>query len=331
MKKSFVGALALLSSVVLVACSNGTGTSSPDTVLTSDAGTITKDQLYTALKSQAGSATLQRLVMVQVLEKDAGDQKDTLKKEADTEVATQMTQYGGEEGLTSILKQSGFASIDMYKETVYLNKLINAAVKKATTFTDAEVQAHYDAWQPKITVQHILIASKATDDPAVIAAAKQKAVDLIGQLNGGADFATLAKENSDDTGSKENGGTIGPFSHDEMVTPFSDAAYALANVGDYTKEPVQTDYGFHIIKLTDKPAKEALDKVRATMEEEMLNEKLKDSAYIHSIVGKLIQEANIKINDEDLKDALAEFLPADAGAASSSEAASSSSEASSSN
>ena len=72
---------------------------------------------------------------------------------------------------------------------------------------------------------------------------------MITQLKGGADFGKLAKSLSID-GSKENGGDLGWFSPNAMVKPFSDALMQLKK-GQYTQTPVQTQFGFHVIKLDD--------------------------------------------------------------------------------
>lgn len=294
--------LAIASTLALAACSNG----NDSTVATSKAGNVTQEEFYNALKATSGEQTLQRLVLQKVLENNADDAK-ALQDQAKQEVAQQMTQYGGEDQLKAVLAQNGFASVDAYQDTVYLNKLITEAVKKATTFSDDEVQAYYDNWEPKITVQHILIGVKqnATDDEK--AAAKQKAEDLIKQLQDGADFDQLAKDNSTDTSTASQGGKIGPFKRSDMVKEFADAAYNLKNVGDITTEPVLTQYGYHIIKLTDKPEKGSLEDVRSTLEEEMLNEKLKDTAYIHQVVSGLVKDADVKISDDSLKNAITDF------------------------
>lgn len=77
-----------------------------------------------------------------------------------------------------------------------------------------------------------------------------KAKELVTKLNEGADFATLAKENS--TGpSADRGGDLGYFAKNEMVPEFADAAFAL-DAGSYTKEPVKTQFGWHIIKVEEK-------------------------------------------------------------------------------
>ena len=141
MKKTMMGMLAVASTLALAACSNN-----QSAVATSKAGNVTQEEFYKALKATSGEQTLQRLVLQKVLENDAKDKK-ALEEEAKTEVANQVKQYGGEDALKAVLARSGFTSVDAYRDTVYLNKLITAAVKKATTFSDEEVQKYYDSLQ----------------------------------------------------------------------------------------------------------------------------------------------------------------------------------------
>ena len=301
MKKKFVGALALASTFALAACSNG----SSENVATTKYGNVTKDEFVTAMKDTVGEQTLQRLVLTKVLEGSIEDAK-SLKTAADEEVAKLVAQYGGEPGLLAALQQSGITSVDAYRQTLYLNKLMTEAVKKAANFSEEDIKAYYDAWEPQITVQHILIAAKSDASDEEKATAKAKAEELIKQLKDGADFDTLAKENSTDKSSAENGGKVGPFKRTDMVKEFADAAYGL-KVGSITEEPVLTQYGYHVIKLVDKPEKGSLNDVRSTLEDELIAEKLKDTATIHSVVSSLVKEADVKITDDTLKNALKDF------------------------
>ena len=130
--------------------------------------------------------------------------------------------------------------------------------------TDADVQAAYDkefadyAGEEERHARHILVETK------------EEAEAIIKDLENGADFAELAKEKS--TGpSGPNGGDLGYFAKGRMVKEFSDAAFAL-EVGQFTKEPVQTQFGWHVIKLEDvrkQPAPE-LDEVRERIRQELL-------------------------------------------------------------
>ena len=294
MKKKFTGMLVLASTLALAACSNNTNS---ETIATTKYGNVTREEFVNAMKETVGEQTLQRLVLTKVLEGSVEDSKK-LKEDAEQEVAKLVAQYGGENGMLAALKQSGIASVDAYRQTIYLNKLMTAAVKKAAAFTDEDIKKYYDEWEPQIKVQHILIAAKAT------------ASELIQKLKDGADFSELAKENSADTGTASKGGEIGPFKRSDMVKEFSEASYNLKNVGDITETPVETQFGYHIIKMLDKGEKKPFDEVKSQMEEEMLQAKLKDSAYLHQTMVDLLKGADVKISDESLQNALKNFLDA---------------------
>lgn len=111
--------------------------------------------------------------------------------------------------------------------------------------TEEELKAEYDARiaeapKQEYNARHILV-----DDEA-------KAKELITQLDGGAKFEQLAKDNSKD-GSSTEGGDLGWFNPNQMVKPFSDAVQQL-EVGKYTATPVQSEFGWHVIKLEEKRA-----------------------------------------------------------------------------
>ncbi len=92
---------------------------------------------------------------------------------------------------------------------------------------------------------------------------------IIGELDAGGSFEELAAKNSTD-GTAQNGGDLGYFSRGQMVDAFEEAAFAL-EPGAYTKEPVQTQFGFHIVKLEDKrmsappPLEEVEEQVRTVL------------------------------------------------------------------
>lgn len=100
-----------------------------------------------------------------------------------------------------------------------------------------------------IKASHILIAPTEKTDAAK-AIAKAKAEDLLNQLKAGADFATLARANSTDPGSGQNGGDLGWFKEKQMVKPFNDAVFGKGTPG-LIANAVESDFGFHIIKVTE--------------------------------------------------------------------------------
>lgn len=135
-----------------------------------------------------------------------------------------------------------------------------ASVAAQSAVTDDDVKAYYEqnkklyATEEQRRASHILIAVKKDASAADQAAAKSKAEGLVAQLrkNPG-DFAKLAKANSQDPGSAENGGDLGYFGKGAMVKPFEDAAFSLKQ-GEIS-DPVQSDFGYHIIEVTGiKPA-----------------------------------------------------------------------------
>lgn len=130
-------------------------------------------------------------------------------------------------------------------------KLSVEDLKGRVSVDDDAVRTYYEANLPSYgkeeerRVSHILIESG--DD---VDAARAEIEALKAQLDNGADFATLASENSDDTFSAENGGDLDFITPEMMDAEFDEAAFALDSVGDVS-DIVETDFGFHIIKLTD--------------------------------------------------------------------------------
>jgi peptidyl-prolyl cis-trans isomerase D len=152
--------------------------------------------------------------------------------------------------------------------------LDRAGLAAAASPSDEELKAFYQQNKAQFTepeqrrASHILVAVPADADAAAKAAASEKAARLLAQLKAAPDtFADVAKANSDDTGSAEQGGDLGFFSRDMMVKPFSDAAFSMKE-GEIS-ELVSSEYGFHIIKVTgskgsgEKPFDEVKSEIEA--------------------------------------------------------------------
>jgi peptidyl-prolyl cis-trans isomerase C len=134
------------------------------------------------------------------------------------------------------------ARIDLNRMNLLAAAMFQKYLKEKTA-TDADLKAEYDrqiASMPKqeFHARHILVKDEA------------QAKDIIAQLGKGAKFEALATKYSTDAGSAKNGGDLGWFKPDMMVKPFSEAVSKLAK-GEVTKEPVQTQFGWHVIKLED--------------------------------------------------------------------------------
>ncbi|MBU4001574.1 MAG: peptidyl-prolyl cis-trans isomerase, partial [Proteobacteria bacterium] len=119
-----------------------------------------------------------------------------------------------------------------------------------------------------VEARHILISVPRDAEPAVVEAKRLQAEKIMNMAKEGKDFAELAKKHSDDPG-KENGGFLGAFRKEQMVQPFSEAAFSL-NAGEISA-PVQTQFGWHIIKVEkvneekQKTVEEAADSIRQTL------------------------------------------------------------------
>jgi peptidyl-prolyl cis-trans isomerase C len=162
------------------------------------------------------------------------------------------------------------------------------AEKIAVGVTPEAVQAAYDKFvaefkpQEQVHARHILVATKEDAD-AVKA-----------ELATGKPFEILAMEKSTDPSAKQNGGDLGFFQRGQMVKPFEDAAFAM-NVGDIS-DPVESQFGFHIIKVEEKGMSQApaLEQVQAQLQQQVMFETFENS------VGALKETMPIEIPDATL-------------------------------
>jgi peptidyl-prolyl cis-trans isomerase C len=157
--------------------------------------------------------------------------------------------------------------IRISRQNILIRALFNAYLQKHPV-TDAQIKAKYDEFvksfgTTEYKAQHILVPSE------------KEAQDIIAQLKKGAKFSELAKKYSKDTGSAANGGDLGWSSPANYVPPFAKALEAL-KPGQYTQTPVQSQFGWHIIKLdATRPAKPpTLDQLKPQIQAELQREEI---------------------------------------------------------
>jgi peptidyl-prolyl cis-trans isomerase C len=140
----------------------------------------------------------------------------------------------------------------------------------------------------RVHASHILIGVPKGADAAAKAQARAKAEQVLKDVKAGKDFATLAKENSQDPGSAPNGGDLGFFQPGQMVGPFNEAAFSLAPGA--VSDIVETEFGFHIIKVAEKQAPRAipLDEVKPQLEQFLLqrNRQEQTDAFVKGLRSK---------------------------------------------
>jgi peptidyl-prolyl cis-trans isomerase C len=183
---------------------------------------------------------------------------------------------------------------DFQRRTNFLrDRTLHSAVVEADVagkITDQEIRARYDqevANTPpvnEVKARHILVKTK------------EEAEGIIKQLDGGGDFEKLASEKTNDPSGKTSGGDLGWFGPGQMVPEFEKAAFAL-NAGQYTKEPVQTQFGWHVIKVEDKRVKQppAFEQVKDQVRSLLLREKY------FALVKQVRDAAKVEIADPELK------------------------------
>ena len=290
-----------------------------------DGQMISVNELYETMKQD--DATLEKLVTMvdkKILEERYSNSLEEAKSTAESRAAEVERYYG--ENLTSILNQAGYADLDAYKDAVYLgflqNKEITEYCKKQ--ISDKEVNNYYkDNIVGDIKISHILITSKATDDMTdeekanAEQEAKEKAQAIIDELNKTAKgevadkFAELAKEQSEDASTKDNGGSLGWINKDTLSSEYDEIvknAYKLKD-GEYSKTILTTELGYHIIIRTETKDKAPIEDVRDDILETLASEYLqKNTVASVKALQEMRKEYNVEIVDSELQSRYAKMI-----------------------
>ena len=185
-------------------------------------------------------------------------------KQVDAALASIKTGFKTDADFRTALQKDGKTPEDLRRviiEELSIRELSKQLTADVTVSGD-DIATFYRANLTEFTVpegvkaRHILLAINPSAPAAEKERVKKRAADLIKQLNNKGDFVALAKTNSDDQSNKQIGGELPAFTRDQMVKPFEDAAFA-APVGKIVG-PVETDFGFHIIRVDEKIAAKTL-------------------------------------------------------------------------
>ncbi|WP_172189921.1 peptidylprolyl isomerase PrsA [Lentilactobacillus kribbianus] len=286
MKKWLVALAGVLMSFTLVACGS-------KSVATTNGGKVTESEYYSSLKNtSSGKQVLQQMILNKVLEKEYGDKVKA--SAVNKEFNNYKKQYGS--SFDSVLQQNGTTAAQLKKD-IRSNLLLKEAVRANTKFTDAKMEKQFKTFQPKVTVNAILVEKEST------------AKDVIKQLDDKKSFSSLAKKYSTDTATKNKGGRQEAFNNTNTTldSSFKTAAFKLKN-GEYTKTPVKTQYGYYVIQMVNHPAKGKWQDHKAELKDQIVDSEMNNSDTLHSVVSKVLKKGNVHIEDKDLNDVLSDYI-----------------------
>jgi peptidyl-prolyl cis-trans isomerase C len=285
----------------------------PDVVARVNGSDITKKELLTraeALRNQMpaleiGADFYQRVLadmvsgelLYQSVEKKGLAPSD---QEVDVELQSQKARLGGDAELQKALESQGITLDELRSELrkeIAIQNLVEKQFLPTITVSDEEKHKFYEENStqmkrpPQFRVAHILIGidAKATDEQK--AEAKKKATAIHGMLEAGQDFADLAKRNSDDPGSKDNGGELPWMSPGQTVPEFEKAALALQP--GQLSPVVETKFGYHIIRMNETreagvvPYEEVQDRIDEFLKRKGLQQKIEGEIETLRAQGKV--------------------------------------------
>ncbi len=286
-----------------------------EAVVTSDKGKISVDDLYDEMKNQYALSILLDMIDTKILNEkyeDTDEQEEYIKAQKESTKAYYELFYNGSNlSYEDYLRES--YRINSEEE---LNEVFKLSFKRSkavedyakTLVSESDIKDYYENdYIADMEASHILITAEydanATEEDKAKAEkeAENTAKEIIKKLDNGEKFADLAKQYSKD-GSAENGGALGKFGHGKMVSEFESAAVKL-KVGEYTKEPVKTKFGYHIILKTKEYEKKPLEEAKEEIIEALADEEIsKDNKISYKALIKLREDHNVTIEDTALKE-----------------------------
>jgi foldase protein PrsA len=283
--KKLILSLSVAAGVIGLSACSGDNENSSEVIVETKAGNITKEELYESMKDKYGEQALQELLYQKVLSKNY----KVTDEEVDKKVAELKEELG--DNFELVLQQNQLKDENELKKILKDQLLMEKAALKDVKVSEDEVKKRYEEYKPEIKASHILVEDEKT------------AQEVKKKLDGGAKFEDLAKEYSKDPGSAAQGGDLGFFGPGKMVPEFEEAAYALEV--NKISEPVKSQHGYHIIKVTEKKEKESYEKMKDELEYELKLAQL-DATKIQEVMKRELKAADVEVKDKDLKGA-AEF------------------------
>jgi peptidyl-prolyl cis-trans isomerase C len=239
---------------------------------------------YTLLKQEA------RARKVTATDAEVEEQIQAMRKSAPSEEAFQKALKDQKMSLDRLRADA--------RAQIAIGKMMNAEVANAQPATDAEAKDFYDKnpdrfKQPELVrASHILIRFGENADEASKKQARAKIDAILKRAKAGEDFAALAKENSED-GSAAQGGDLDFFPKEKMVAPFNEVAFAL-KTGEMS-DVVTTQFGYHIIKTTDRKPATTLPLAEVNEQLKQGLSQQKQQQYAQGFIAQLRQKSKVEV------------------------------------
>lgn len=283
MKKIIIASTLTLGLFGLSACGDS-ASSDPDVVVETSAGDVTKDEFYNELKDAHGAEVLSTLVTMKILE----DKYEVSDERIDEEMKNIEEQVG--DNFKETLEAQGLTEDDLRRD-IKNGLLQEAAITDGVEVSDEEIEQYFDRQKYSIEAQHVLVSDKKLADKVYKEAQDEK------------DFSKLAEKYSTDEQSAMEGGELPPFSAGEMVSEFEDAVFSMKE-GEISK-PVESEHGFHVIKLIKKTEKdEDFGKLEDSKEEirrEIAQSKVDQEEAVEKL-GNIMKDTDIKVKIKQFED-----------------------------
>ena len=296
----------LLVVISLTSCNNKNNVSDKELVAKYGSNQISTNDLYKKLKEKNGLDTILNEVDKDILNKlykKNTAEDEYYQKELNTLMVTYQTRYSStystfDEFITKVL---GLKNQTEVEEAIRLNYKKRQSTQEylKNTITDKEINDEYQKEKGEIKASHILIAPENSSDAAK-KKAKSFAQELIKRIEKGESFEKLAKEYSKD--SKEKGGDLGFVNLDSLTKNFREALNKL-KINEMTKEPVETEYGYHIILKTGEKKKASLKELREKIIQKLVKNKIEKNYSVTQAQAliDLRKKNKFKLYDIDLE------------------------------
>jgi parvulin-like peptidyl-prolyl isomerase len=210
---------------------------------------------------------------------------------------------GSDQEVRLQIEQSG-ETIATVKENIRASlrqqRWVDEQLKGKTEVTEAEAddffKKHPEQFKvpERVRASHILLTLKQDATPETVTKKQKDAEAIVERVKKGEDFSKLAKELSEDPSAKENNGDLNFFAREQMVPEFSEVAFKLGK--DEVSEPVRTQFGYHVIKVTDRKAGENMSLEQAKPRLLSFLKQQKKQAEVEKLVREIREKADIKIN-----------------------------------